>query len=93
MRDVHYIIRSQILSEKGTELAKRCNQYLFRVAKDANKIEIGQAVAKIFGVKVDSVRVMIRLGKIKRRGAIGGRQPSWKRAVVRLKKGESINLA
>jgi len=93
MRDMHYIIRSQILSEKGTELAKSFNQYLFRVAKDANKIEIGQAVAKIFGVKVATVRVMNRLGKIKRRGAIGGRQSSWKRAVVRLKKGESINLA
>ena len=93
MRDMHYLVRSQILSEKGTDLAGKQNQYLFRVARDANKIEIGQAVEKIFGVKVESVRVMNRLGKIKRRGALGGRQPSWKRAVVRLKKGDSINLA
>ena len=93
MRDIHYIIRSQILSEKGTELATHSNQYLFHVASDANKIEIGQAVAKIFGVKVAAVRVMNRLGKIKRRGAIGGRQSGSRRAVVRLKKGESINLA
>ena len=77
----------------GTALANASNQYLFRVANDANKIEIGQAVEKIFGVKVTSVRVMNRLGKIKRRGVIGGRRPGWKRAVVRLKKGDSINLA
>lgn len=92
MRDMHYIIRCQMLSEKGTDLAAKNNQYLFRVATDANKIEIGYAVEKIFGVKVEAVRVINRLGKIKRRGNIGGRQPSWKRAIVRLKKGDTINL-
>ena len=55
--------------------------------------DIAKTVAGTVGVKVASVRVMNRLGKIKRRGALGGRQSGWKRAVVRLKKGESINLA
>jgi large subunit ribosomal protein L23 len=93
MNDPHTIVLSQIISEKGTDLAAANNQYLFRVAKGANKIEVGKAVAQIFGVKVASVQIMNRPGKPRRRGARKLTTPSWRRAVVRLKKGETIHLA
>ncbi len=92
MRDPHVIIHSQTVSEKGTDLASKNNQYLFRVARDANKIEVKQAIEKIFGVKVSSVQIMNRRGKVKRRGAILGRSSAWRRAVVRLRQGDTINV-
>ena len=92
MKEPQQIIHSQIISEKGTELAGRSNQYLFRVARDANKIEIKAAVENLYQVNVTSVKVMNRPGKIKRRGMHHGRTAGSRRAVVRLKEGDSINL-
>ncbi len=92
MKNPHTIILRQILSEKGTDLAQARNQYLFEVARGANKIEIGQAVEKIYGVHAEAVQVMNRPGKTRRRGMVAGRVPGYRRAVVRLKAGESINL-
>jgi large subunit ribosomal protein L23 len=93
MKDPHTILLSQIISEKGTDLAAENNQYLFRVARSANKIEVAHAVEKVFGVKVAGVQIMNRPGKPKRRGASVGTTSSWKRAVVRLKPNNSIQLA
>jgi large subunit ribosomal protein L23 len=93
MKDPHTILLSQIISEKGTDLAAESNQYLFRVARSANKIEVAHAVEKVFGVKVAGVQIMNRPGKPKRRGASVGTTSSWKRAVVRLKPNNSIQLA
>jgi len=59
---------------------------------DANRIEVKQAVEKILGVKVKSVQVMNRKGKVKRRGLIAGRTSSSRRAIVRLQEGQTINL-
>lgn len=92
MKNPYTIIRRQVVSEKGTDLAKEHNQYLFEVARGANKIEIGKAVEKIYGVHVEGVQVMNRPGKTRRRGLIAGRVPGYRRAVVRLKAGESINV-
>jgi len=58
------------------------------VARDANKIEIKKAVEALFKVKVDSVRTMNRRGKIKRVGRSEGKRPDWKKAYVKIKKGE-----
>ena len=92
MKNPHTVIHSQIVSEKGTDIEAKNNQYLFRIARDANKIEVKTAVEKIFGVKVKSVQVMNRKGKVKRRGLLTGRTSGWKRAVVRLQQGETINV-
>ncbi|RLD10759.1 MAG: 50S ribosomal protein L23 [Chlamydiae bacterium] len=92
MKNPHTVIHSQIVSEKGTDITEKNNQYLFRVASSANRIEVKQAVEKIFNVKVKSVQVMNRKGKIRRRGAIAGRTSSSRRAVVRLEAGQTINV-
>jgi len=92
MKDPHTIIHSQIISEKGTELAEKNNQYLFRVATTANKIEVGKAIEAIFKVKVISTNILNRVGKNKRRGAIPGKTSDSRRAIVRLADGNSISL-
>jgi large subunit ribosomal protein L23 len=68
------------------------NQYVFRVAKDANKLEIKQAVEALFDVKVDSVGVANMKGKAKRFGNQLGKRKDWKKAYVRLQSGQEINL-
>ena len=92
MRNPYTIIINQIISEKGTSCAEQNNQYLFRVAPDANKIEIKYAVEKIFSVKVKDVQVLNRLGKAKRRGMVPGMSKGYRRAIVRLVPGNSISL-
>jgi len=92
MKNPHTVIHSQIVSEKGTDITEKNNQYLFRVASDANRIEVKKAVEKIFNVKVKSVQIMNRKGKVKKRGLIVGRTSSSRRAVVRLEAGQTINL-
>jgi large subunit ribosomal protein L23 len=75
-------------------LGERNNQYVFRVATDANKIEIKQAVEKLFGKKVVRVNTAQYAGKKKReRRADFGRKTHWKKAVVTLAEGEKIELA
>ena len=92
MKNLCTLIINQIISEKGTSSAEKNNQYLFRVAPDANKIEIKYAVEKIFNVKVQCVQVLNRLGKAKRRGMVAGMSKGYRRAIVRLIPGNSISL-
>ena len=87
------VIKKILLTEKGTRLSEEQNQYLFRVAKEANKTEIKQAVEALFNVRVMAVNTMRRKGKKKRqRTAHFGTTASWKRAVVTLHKEDSITL-
>ena len=87
------VVKKILLTEKGTRLSEEQNQYLFRVAKEANKTEIKQAVEALFNVRVMAVNTMRRKGKKKRqRTANFGTTASWKRAVVTLHKEDSINL-
>ncbi len=92
MRDPRTIVRRALVTEKGTALREAANQYQFEVATRANKIEIKQAVQKIFNVKVREVRTMTMPGKEKRMGRYAGRRPDWKRAVVTLEPGQTIAL-
>ena len=93
MKEGRTIIRKLLLTEKGTHLTERENQYLFRVDPSANKIEIKDAVEKIFNVKVEKVNTMNRRGKHKRLRSMNyGMTAGWKRAVVTLKEGEKIDL-
>ena len=68
------------------------NAIAFQVPVDANKVEIRQAVEKVFSVKVTDVRTAKRQGKWKRMGRFEGRRPAWKKAVVTLAPGHKIEL-
>ena len=92
MRDPRSIILKPLVTEKGSRLREAGNKYLFQVAKDANRIEIKQAVKAIFNVNVKDVRTIVVHGKIKRMGAFSGKRPDWKKAVVTLEEGQSIDL-
>ena len=91
-REPRSIVRRAMISEKGTRLREKDNGYLFEVAPDANKIQVKQAVEAIFQVKVASVRTLRVHGKPKRMGRYAGHRPDWKKAVVTLKKGQTIEL-
>lgn len=80
------------VSEKSTRVGDLNNQVVFRVARDADKPEIKQAVEHLFEVKVESVNVVNVKGKRKRFGQIAGRRSDWKKAYVRLAPGEDIDF-
>lgn len=84
------VILSQVVTEKAERLKLEQSRYTFKVAPTANKIEIRDAVQRLFKVHVRAVRVMNFLGKPRRMGRFSGRRPDWKKAVVILKQGERI---
>lgn len=99
MREPHDVIISPVVTEKTAEQMDQKSLYTFIVSKDANKIEIGQAVEKLWDVKVMDVRTMQYPGKVRRsflgrmaRNAKAGRRPSYKKAIVQLAEGEHIEL-
>ncbi len=92
MKNPRSVVRRARITEKGTVLRERRNQYHFEVAREANKIEIKRAVEAIFGVKVEAVRTMNVAGKTKRQGRYVGRRSDWKKAVVTLRPGQKIEL-
>ena len=92
MRNPRSIILKPLVTEKGSRLREEGNKYLFSVVTDANKIEIKRAVQEIFNVKVRDVQTIVVHGKVKRMGAFQGKRPDWKKAVVTLEKGQSIDL-
>lgn len=92
MKAAREIIVRPLLTEKGASLQERGNQYLFRVDRKANKIEIKKAIEEVFGVHVVSVRTIRMPGKRKRMGRFEGQRPDWKKAVITVKEGESIEL-
>lgn len=87
------IVKNIMMTEKATVL-KEQNQYAFKVASKATKLEVAAAVEEIYGVKVKSVNMLNYKGKSKRSGRspIPGRRADWKKAVVSLAEG-SIDLA
>jgi len=93
MRNSADIIKQVLLTEKGTRLSEEQNKYLFRVSREANKVEIKRAVEELFNVRVMAVNTMCRKGKKKRqRTAHFGTTAAWKRAVVTLHAEDSINM-
>ena len=77
------IILKPIITEASMD-ALQMNKYTFKVAKNANKVEIAQAVETLFGVKVAKVNTISVKGKMKRMGRYAGFRPDWKKAVVTL---------
>ncbi len=84
------VILSHVVTEKAERLKAEQSRYTFKVAPTANKIEVREAVERLFKVHVRDVRVMNYLGKMRRMGRFSGRRPDWKKAVVTLKQGERI---
>ncbi|HEV8322323.1 MAG TPA: 50S ribosomal protein L23 [Myxococcota bacterium] len=81
-----------LLTEKSNTLKEAANKVAFEVPLAANKIEIRRAVEKIYGVKVTEVNTNVVRGKWKRRGKKMGKQQNWKRAIVTLRAGDTIDF-
>lgn len=93
MSDLHQIIKKIHLSEKATLATELNNEYVFEVDRSANKVQIRQAIETLYGKKVASVNTANFDGKLKRqRTAYAGRSNHWKKAVVKLKEGETIEF-
>lgn len=86
------IIIRPVISEKTTDLQTQLGKYVFEVAKKANKIEIRKAVEMVFGVRVSDVHTMVVRGDVRRVGRFFGRRPFWKKAIVTLNDGDSIDF-
>jgi large subunit ribosomal protein L23 len=92
MRPEEIIKRPLILTEKGNRLREADNQYLFEVARDANKAEIRTAVEKLWKVSVLKVHTLNVRGRMRRMGRGHAKTQNWKKAIVSLKKGDSIDF-
>lgn len=91
-KDIHSILRRPVVTEKTTVQKEDANQVVFRVRRDANKIEIRKAVEKLLGVRVTAVNTQVNRGKTKRMGRSVGQRPNWKKAVVTLAPGEEVEF-
>lgn len=89
--DVRDVLIKPIVTEKSTALMQE-GKYTFRVPLNVTKIQIRQAVEQIFKVKVSGVNTMRYEGKLKKVGRFQGRRSNWKKAIVTLKPGESIEF-
>ena len=90
------VILKPLVTEKLTKLGDKFNRYGFKVQKDANKLQIKQAVETMYNVTVVNVNTMIVPSKKRSRytksGVISGKRPAYKKAIVTVKKGEEIDF-
>ena len=89
--DARDILIRPLITEKSTQLMEE-GKYVFVVAKKANKIEIAKAVAQVFNVKVANVNTVNVSGKVKRMGRFVGKRSDYKKAIVKLVPGETIEF-
>jgi large subunit ribosomal protein L23 len=93
MRSPYDVIkRPMVMTEKGEELKEEQNKILFEVDLRANKSEIKAAVEKLFNVGVTEVNTMVMRGKAARMGRRVGKRPNWKKAIVTLAEGDTIEF-
>ena len=90
MNNVYDVIKKPLITEKGTKLKEENNTIILQVSTEANKMDIKRAVETVFKVKVADVRTITLKGKKKRLGARQGVRSDWKKAVVTLKEGETV---
>jgi large subunit ribosomal protein L23 len=90
MSTFHSVIRYPSITEKNTLLRTTQNKYVFEVASKATKPQIKKAVEKLFGVTVESVNTLVVKGKEKRTGRFAGYRSDWKKAIVKIEKGQTI---
>jgi len=91
-RLIKLLVRPHV-SEKTTRCAEKHNQYVFRVETTATKPEIKKAVELMFNVQVAAVTTLNVKPKTKRFGQVVGQRKGWKKAYIKLKEGQSINVA
>ncbi|HRE88154.1 MAG TPA: 50S ribosomal protein L23 [Myxococcota bacterium] len=89
---IYQVLKRPLVTEKTNAQRDAHNDYTFEVATDANKVEIKQAVETLFSVRVKSVRTAIIRGHYRRTRRGVGQKPNWKKAVVTLHEGHSIEL-
>jgi large subunit ribosomal protein L23 len=89
--DPRQVLIAPVVSEKSYSLIEG-NKYSFRVHEKAHKTQVRQAVEELFGVKVEGVNIVKVQPKPKRRGFHRGRKPGWKKAIVQLREGDSIEI-
>jgi len=90
--NLHDVIQRPVVTEKSSIAREEANIATFRVDPNATKLEIRQAIETLFDVKVERVRTMQQPGKKKRIGKSVGRRPAWKKAIVELAPGQSIEF-
>ena len=94
MHNIHAVIRRPLVTEKSTNMKAQKNQYVLEVGANFGKIEIKQAIEKLFKVDVLSVNTSTMPGKFRRMGrSVGGYRPEWKKAYVKLKPGQEIRYS
>jgi large subunit ribosomal protein L23 len=89
--ELYDVIRAPLVTEKSTMVSEN-NQVMFEVAIDATKPDIKEAVERLFNVKVVAVNTLIRKGKVKRFRGVKGQQSDFKKAIVTLEDGQTIDI-
>src|SRR3954469_25506606 len=92
MPTLHRTVVRPIITEKSSTGYQERGEYTFEVHPDATKPQIRQAIEQLFGVKVTNVWTANQRGKEKRMGSTMGRRPNWKKAIVKLREGDSIEI-
>ena len=92
MSSLHRTIVRPIVTEQSSAAYQERGEYTFRVASDATKTTIRNAIEQLFGVKVTGVWTSNQRGKARRVGKDVGRRPHWKKAVVKLRDGDTIDI-
>ncbi|MFC1523109.1 50S ribosomal protein L23 [Elusimicrobiota bacterium] len=90
--DPHLILRRPLLTEKSTNLKEGLGQYVFEVSKDSNKGDVRRAIESVFKVDVTKVRIINVPGKLRRMGRNMGYRSDWKKAIVKIKSGQKIDM-
>ncbi len=89
---VQDVVKRPLITEKAERNREASRAFAFEVHREATKVQVKQAVERMFNVHVLAVRTAIARGKVKRVGRNVGRRPNWKKAFVTLKEGETIAL-
>lgn len=89
---VFSVILAPRVSEKSARLQEMSNQYVFEVARDANKSDVKAAIEELFNVKVEAVNLLNVKGKVKTFRSRAGRRGNWRKAYVRLAEGQTIDV-
>ncbi|OIO73226.1 MAG: 50S ribosomal protein L23 [Elusimicrobia bacterium CG1_02_37_114] len=86
------IIKKSLVTEQTRQLKEKENKYVFVVDKKATKNQIRHAIKQLFDIDVEKITTMIVHGKLRRLGKYAGYRPDWKKAIVKLKKGQEIKV-
>jgi len=87
---IYDVIKRPVVTEKGVTKKDAERTLCFEVAPNANKLQVKAAVEQLFKVKVEEVRTVNQVGKLRRRGRFTGYRSDWKKAYVRLKDGQKV---